>query len=172
MCYHTAGTLTSPRYRRGNRHRGKNTLISTARKQKRLHANPGLSTLLHSAFPNVQGAGRGEDSRDSAVIRVIATVTAMTAITLRPIQRCWAASFGLTFGAQTRATFMALIVNSFQMLRRASTGEKTKIGEAEMVKKSESRAACEISSQTALANFINFSLSQLLPNISANRYVP
>lgn len=130
--------------------------------------NPGLSTLLHSAFPNVKGAGRGEDSRDSAVICMIATITAMTAITLRPIQRCWAA----TFGPQTRATFVALTVNSFQMLRRESTGEKTKIGEAEMVKKSESRAACEISSQTALANFINFSLSQLFPNISANRYVP
>lgn len=90
--------------------------------------NPGLSTLLHSAFPNVKGAGRGEDSRDSVVIRMTATITAMTAITLRPIQRRWAASFGLTFGPQTRATFKALTVNSFQMLRQESTGEKTKIG--------------------------------------------
>lgn len=105
---------------------------------------------------------------DSVVIRMIATITAMTAITLRPIQRRRAASFGLIFDPQT----MALTVNSVQMLRRESTGEKTKIGEAEMVKKSESRATCEISSKTALANFINFSRSQLFPNISANRYVP
>ena len=41
-----------------------------------------------------------------------------------------------------------------------------------MVKKSESTAATESSSQTALANFINISLFLLFPNISANRYIP
>lgn len=86
-----------------------------------------------------------------AVIIIVTTISAMTAITLRPTHKRWAASLGLIFESpRTRATFTELRANSVQMPRQELRSSTSKTGEAEMVKKSESRAACEISAPKQL----------------------
>lgn len=51
---------------------------------------------------------------------------------------------------------MGLLINTVLLLTQGSIGSKTQIGQDD----------------TALANFTNFTLFLLFPNISANRYTP